>query len=152
MITRPLDLAAKLHREPRSNDWLFFVNLGLIVLFFDLFGSRFVLVPSVPVRLPEIQGAVAEARTTTHTVTVSESGQIFVSTGSVDMKGFEKWLKDEIAAWRKRPNAADPVLGVNMDGGVEMRELGRISTAAYHAGFRDVRIAAVEPKAATQNR
>ena len=45
MITRPLDLASKLRPEPRNFDWLFFVNAGLLVLFFVLFGSRFVLAP-----------------------------------------------------------------------------------------------------------
>ena len=32
MITRPLDLASRLRPEPRSFDWLFYVNGGVIVL------------------------------------------------------------------------------------------------------------------------
>ena len=32
MITRPLDIAAKLRPEPRNFDFLFFVNGGLLVL------------------------------------------------------------------------------------------------------------------------
>ena len=45
MITRPLDLAAKLRPPPRSFDALFWVNVGVVVGFFALFGSRFVLAP-----------------------------------------------------------------------------------------------------------
>src|SRR5207248_1917121 len=59
MITRPLDLAAKLRPEPRNFDFLFLVNGGLLVLFFLLFESRFVLAPGLglDLHLPEVPGA-----------------------------------------------------------------------------------------------
>ncbi len=43
MITRPLDLEAKLSAPPRDMDMLFWVNVGAVLLFFSLLGSRFVL-------------------------------------------------------------------------------------------------------------
>ena len=49
MITRPLDLAAKMRAEPRSFDALFYVNVGVLALFFLVFGSRFVLAPGLGV-------------------------------------------------------------------------------------------------------
>ena len=56
MITRPLDLASKLRTEQRSLDALFWVNVGILVLFFTLFGSRFVLAAGLGVNfsLPEM--------------------------------------------------------------------------------------------------
>ena len=49
MITRPLDLASKLRPEPRSLDALFYVNVGVLALFFTMLGSRFVLAPGLGV-------------------------------------------------------------------------------------------------------
>ena len=79
MITRPLDLAAKLRAQPRNLDALFYVNVGMLVLFFFVFGSRFVLAPGLGVdfELPKLPGAVSNAVTTTSTISVKNSGQIF---------------------------------------------------------------------------
>ena len=73
MITRPLDLASKLRPPPRNLDMLFLVNGGLLVLFFMLFGSRFVLSPGLGVdfRLPVMAGALANATATTSTTRTS---------------------------------------------------------------------------------
>ena len=59
MITRPLDLAAKLRPEPRRFDALFYVNVGVLALFFLVFGSRFVLAPGLGLdfKLPEMPAA-----------------------------------------------------------------------------------------------
>jgi biopolymer transport protein ExbD len=43
MITRPLDLQSKLSAPARSFDGLFWLNVGAVVLFFTLLGSKFVL-------------------------------------------------------------------------------------------------------------
>jgi len=61
MITRPLDLASKLRPPPRDFDFVFLVNGGLIVMFFMLFGSRFVLAPGLGVDfiMPEMPGGGA---------------------------------------------------------------------------------------------
>jgi biopolymer transport protein ExbD len=49
MITRPLDLESRLSPPPRDLNFVAWVNVGLIVLFFALLGSRFVLATGVPV-------------------------------------------------------------------------------------------------------
>ncbi|HEY8931687.1 MAG TPA: hypothetical protein VIM44_00065, partial [Rariglobus sp.] len=65
MITRPLNLSARLRPPPRGFEFLFYVNGGLIALFFVLFGSRFVLSPglgldfSVPSMPEAMTGAVS---------------------------------------------------------------------------------------------
>ena len=51
MITGPLDLRSRLSPPPRDLDFFAWVNVGVIVLFFALLGSRFVLAPGLPVGL-----------------------------------------------------------------------------------------------------
>ena len=45
MITRPLELETRLSPPPRDLDFVAWVNVGVIVLFFSLLGSSFVLPP-----------------------------------------------------------------------------------------------------------
>lgn len=47
MITRPLELQSRLSPAPRDLDFFAWVNVGVIVLFFSLLGSRFVLAPGL---------------------------------------------------------------------------------------------------------
>ena len=48
MIARPLDLASRLRPPPHGTGALHYVNVGLLGLFFALFGSRFILAPEAP--------------------------------------------------------------------------------------------------------
>lgn len=59
MIVRPLDLASRLRPEPRDFDALFYVNAGMLALFFSLFGSRFVIAPGLELdfQVPVVAGA-----------------------------------------------------------------------------------------------
>jgi len=131
MIARPLDLASRLRREPRSFDGLFYVNAGLLVLFFSLFGSRFVLAPGfgVDFRLPTIAGANANARRPTHVIEVLSSGQIFTSDGVCTVAQLEKWFADHVK------DTKDPVLLVRGDADVRASVIAEISSAAKKAGF-----------------
>lgn len=140
MITRPLDLASRLRPEPRNLDWLFFVNAGLLVLFFSLFGSKFILAPAVGVdfRLPEIAGAATDAVAPTHTITVTASGQIFAG-GSKTIDGLALWFAAEARATRA------PVLLIIADQGVQLSLQSRIMSLARENGFVDIRLAAREP-------
>lgn len=141
MITRPLDLASNLRPEPRNFDWLFFVNAGCLVLFFGLFGSRFVLAPGLGVdfRLPSIAGANAGARAPSHVVSVVNSGQIYTSDGLRKLSELKDWL----AQHAKESRA--PLLLVRGSSGVPMSVLADISSAAAATGF-DVLWAASEPE------
>ena len=47
MLTRPLELESRLSPPPRDLDFVAWVNVGLIALFFGLLGSRFVLAPGI---------------------------------------------------------------------------------------------------------
>lgn len=142
MITRPLDLASKLRLEPRNFDALFYVNVGVLVLFFFVFGSRFVLAPGLGVDfvLPELPGAVSNAVTTTSTISVKNSGQIFAD-GLLSLPQLREWLKEE-AKKNKHPS-----LLVRMSAGVPVSLQAEIASAAREAGFAPVILAAEEPAA-----
>jgi biopolymer transport protein ExbD len=142
MITRPLELASRLRPEPRSYDWLFYVNIGLIVLFFSLFGSRFVLAPGLGVdfRLPTLPNATRNAIETTHRISVVRSDLIFVADeGSINMRQLRAWLV------REAKKAKQPSLLVLMGADVSTTDLFDIATAAYGAGFVHVQMGAQEP-------
>lgn len=144
MITRPLDLASKLRSAPRSFDWLFIANGGLIVLFFSLFGSRFVLSPGLGVdfELPQVPGANADARLTTHVITVVNAGQIFVGDGVRGIDQLQDWLNAQ-AKTEKRP-----ALLVRASNGVPTSITARILGMAHTAGFA-VTLAAEEARGST---
>jgi biopolymer transport protein ExbD len=141
MITRPLDLASRLRPEPRSFDFLFFVNGGLIVLFFFFFGSRFVLAPGLGVdfQLPEVAGALRGAAQTTHRITVKPSGLIFMEDGPTDLEGLGKWLKAEA----KKTRQASLLIIASKD--VPNGKIVEIASMANAAGFVKVQQAAEEP-------
>ncbi len=138
MITRPLDLSSRLRPAPRSFDALFYVNVGLIALFFTLFGSRFVLAPGISV-LPTIAGSDANARRTTHTITVWNERQILAGDGLQDLAGLGDWLREQART------AKAPTLLVLSNHGVEVDLIAKIFSAAENAGFT-VHIASVEPQ------
>lgn len=137
MITRPLDLASRLRPEPRHFDWLFYVNVGCLGLFFALFGSRFVLAPGVTA-LPSIAGATAAARTTTHLVRINSAQQILAGDGLRDMQGLRDWLEAQARTVKS------PVLLIQASDGVTLDVVARVTSLADAAGFA-VQIAAVEP-------
>lgn len=142
MITRPLDLASKLRPERRNFDVLFFVNLGSIVLFFSLFGSRFVLAPGLGVdfRMPEMRGALAGAAPTQRVISVLPSGQIFAD-GLLNMAQLRGWLTVEARKLK------EPALLVRASAGVPLSQLAEIVDAATEAGFTRVVVGAEEPAA-----
>ncbi len=131
MITRPLDLASRLREPPRNLDWLFYVNAGLIALFFVFFGSRFVLSPGLGVdfALPQIPAGAADLRLTTHVITVVDAGQIFAGDGRRDIEQLQSWLNEQ-AKTQKAPS-----LLVRASAGVPAAILTRILGMAHAAGF-----------------
>jgi biopolymer transport protein ExbD len=143
MITRPLELASRLRPEPRNFDALFYVNVGVLVLFFLMFASRFVLAPGLGVdfQLPVMPGALVGAVTTTSTISVKNSGQILAD-GLLSMAQLREWLKTE-ARQHKRPS-----LLVRMSAGVPVSVQNEIVSAAREAGFgANITLAAEEPAA-----
>lgn len=153
MITRPLDLASKLRPAPPSLDAFFFVNAALLVFFFSLFGSRFVLAPALgfDFQLPAVTGANADARPTTHHITVLNARQIFAGDGLRNREELRTWFVAQSAQWAKdhakmTTAVPKPTLLVIASSQVEMAVIAGIAGAADAAGF-EVRVASTEPGA-----
>ncbi len=143
MISRPLELASRLRPEPKSLDWLFFVNGGLIVLFFFLFGSRFVLAPGLGInfQIPRMAGSMVGAAPTTHRISVVRADLIFVDEGAINAVDLRAWLD------REAKKVQRPSLLVLVGSGVPTTDFTAIASAAHAAGFVHVQMAAQEPTA-----
>lgn len=147
MITRPLDLASKLRPEPRSFDALFYVNAGLLVLFFAVFGSRFVLAPGLGLELPVVEGSNQRAESTTDFITVSNAGQILAGDGPRDLKQLRGWLQQQVQLRQKQRRA--PTLLVTASANVPNATVNEITAIAYATGFTRVILATAEPAGAS---
>lgn len=143
MITHPLDLAAQLRPPPRSFDLVFLVNGGLIVLFFLVFGSRFVLAPGLGVdfKLPEMPGAVAGAAPTLVVITLERSDVVFVPDGMLNYAQLRGWLE------KRARNEKGLALLVRADRRVPLEDMGVIAEMAGRAGFTGGVQWAMEPAA-----
>jgi biopolymer transport protein ExbD len=133
MIARPLDLASRLRPPPQGMGALHYVNVGLLGLFFALFGSKFVLAPGLGVdfQLPQLAGAQAGAAQATDVISVLRSGQILTAElGLVDLGQLRDWLKAKAAKERQ------PTLLVRASSEVTLSDLSEIEGAAHDAGFR----------------
>ena len=131
MITRPLNLLGYLKAEPTRLDAMFYVNVGLLAVFFLMFGSRFVLAPGLGVDflVPTVKGAAKGARTTTHHITVQRSGQILADDGLVTKKQLVEWLR------REKTKTPKPSLLILAGAGVPSDELAEIFSLVQGAGF-----------------
>jgi biopolymer transport protein ExbD len=139
VITRPLDIASHLKQEPRNFDHIFYVNGGLIVLFFMLFGSRFVLAPGMEFVLPQVVSARAGAGATTCYISVGDAGQIYTADGMLSPAQLQNWLKA-----RAREDAK-PSLLVRASQRVAIDRVAAIRGMATKAGFIRVIVAAEDP-------
>ena len=136
MITHPLDLDSKLRPRPRSFDWVFFVNIALIGMFFVFFGSRFILFPAInlPAR-PASQISYLPGRVV---ISIKANGQIFTDTGLVNEAQLNAWLKEKIKS------SSDASLLIRNDAEVSINRLLDIQLMAQRAGFKLISIL-VEP-------
>ncbi len=134
MLTRPLELATKLQPEPRNFDALFFVNIGLIVLFFSLFGSAYVVAPGLGVdfRLPAVNGSSASGAVPTHVISITNSGQIFTGAGLRKIEELGDWLRQQGVGFPA------PLLLVRASDGVPVSLMAAVANAARQAGFDSI--------------
>ncbi len=138
MITRPLDLAARLTPISRGWDALFYVNVGALALFFVLFGSRFVLAPGLAVdfALPKAGAAATSTLVTDIVIAVPSTGLAVVNGAVMDFSALSGWLRAE-AKKGERPKR----LLVQASGGLPARDLAEIYALAADAGFAGVLVA-----------
>lgn len=142
MITQPLELASKLRSAPRDLDVFFWANGALIVLFFSLLGSRFVLAPGMPLKVGE--GANLELP---HIGTTAQgAASVVVSYRRDEMLLFEGGIHDirDIRAKFAEYAKAHPgaVLLVRVDKQVSMQGFLALCDLAREVGFANVLVAA----------
>ena len=141
MITRPLDLGSRLRPAPRNFDTLFWVNGGLIVLFFGLFGSRFVLSPGLPIAneafaLPSSGTAIQTGAMTSVVISLPRPGMALTDDGLYSYLGLKDWMEHRVA---KEGRAAR--LLIQADASVPMQDLVQLHDMARQAGFESVQLA-----------
>lgn len=150
MITRPLDLEARLSLPPRNFDLAFWLSAMLIALFFGLLGSRFVLAPGLLVgadgadfALPQLGAAAQNARTAPVVVSYRRDDVILFEEGRYNLSDLRKRLEEYA---KKHPGE---VLLVLADRQVSMQAISDLSAMATSAGFAGI-VVAGETQGASQ--
>jgi biopolymer transport protein ExbD len=147
MITRPLDLESRLSPPPRDLDFMAWVNVGMMVLFFGLFGSRFVLAPGPlidvtgqsAIEVPHV-GTLAEgAGVASVVVSYRRDNVILFEGGMYSLADLRKHLEGYAA---KHPGA---VMLVRSDRQVSVQDILKLCEMAKSVGFAYVQLAA-EPQ------
>ena len=146
MITRPLDLSSRLRPPPsRAFEFLFYVNGGLIVLFFGLFGSRFVLSPGLGVNfeLPKTERASAMpgAVATDVVIAIKGADMAFVEGAKVNYSGLRRYLEERAQEAREQGRPGLRLL-VQADAALTTKDLTEVYDMARAAGFAAVQVAA----------
>jgi len=152
MITRPLDLQSRLSPPPRDLDFFAWVNVGVIVLFFGLLGSRFVLAPGLPVGvgggselvLPEAGGVSDMAAPASVVVSYRRNDVILFEGGKYKLRELRPHME---AYARQHPGA---VLLVQIDYQVSTQAFLNLCEMARQVGFANVLVAAEQPSVGTK--
>ncbi|HWA26315.1 MAG TPA: biopolymer transporter ExbD [Lacunisphaera sp.] len=150
MITQPLELQSRLSSPPRDLDFFAWVNVALIVLFFSLLGSRFVLAPGMAVGvaspgervivLPEVSGAIASAGPASVVVSYTRDNVILFEGGMYNLGELRKHMERYV---HEHPGA---VMLVIADRQVSVQAFAELCTMAREAGFAHVQLAADQPQ------
>jgi biopolymer transport protein ExbD len=145
VITRPLDLESRLSPPPRDFTAVAWVNVGMIVLFFTLLASRFVLAPGLLMgagneafALPTL-GGLQNIRTASVVVSYRRDDVILFEGAIVTLPE----LRERLGAYaRQHPGE---VLLLIADNQVSVKALAELSAVATSLGFAYVHVAA-EPQ------
>jgi biopolymer transport protein ExbD len=144
MITRPLDLESRMSPPPRDFNAVAWVNVGLIVLFFSLLGSRFVLATGVLVgvgetgviELPTVNPASASTAATSVVVSYRRDNVILFEGGMYSLGELRRHME---AYTRDNPGS---VMLVRADKQVSNQALADLFAMAGAVGFKHVLLAA----------
>lgn len=147
MIARPLELESRMSPPPRDLDFVAWVNVGVIVLFFSLFGSNFVLAPGLPVGvgepgvlvLPSIGTAAQDAGTASVVVSYRSDRVILFEGGMYSLSELRKHLE----GYAKNHSGA--VMLVRADRQVSVQAFADLCEMAKSVGFANVLLAAESP-------
>jgi biopolymer transport protein ExbD len=139
MITRPLDLVARMSPPPRDLDFVAWVNVGVIVLFFSLLGSRFVLAPGPRIELPNAFSLTEGAGAPSVVVSYRRNNVILFEGGMYSLAELRKHL----AGYAK--SHPGTVMLVRADRQVSVQDFFDLCGMAREVGFAGVQAAAEPP-------
>lgn len=139
MITRPLELESRLSSPPRDLDFVAWVNVALIALFFGLLGSRFVLAPGLLVGADsfELPKTASPQYSGTASVVVSYRGDDVILFEGAIVKLPELRQRLEVYA-KQHPGE---VLLLLADRRVTMQAVSELAAMAQSVGFAYVQMA-----------
>ena len=154
MITRPLDLGASLSPPPRDLDFVAWVNVGVIVLFFSLLGSRFVLAPGPvidvsgdnTIELPNAATAAEGTNAAAVVVSYRRDNVILFEGGMYTLAELKKHLKGYAS---DHPGA---VMLVRADRQVTLQDFLALCDMAKAAGFASVQPATEPPQPSAESK
>lgn len=147
MITRPLELESRLSPPPRDLNFVAWVNVGVIVLFFGLLGSRFVLAPGLLVGVGgenfELPKTTEPQYSRTSSPVVSYRGDDVILFEGAIVKLPE--LEQRLTAYAKKHPGE--VLLLVADRHVTLQAIDKLSALARSVGFAYVQTATASERA-----
>ncbi len=138
MISSPLQLTRHLREPERQFDFVPFVDLCVIGLFFALHSSRFLFAPGVTIELPQADAGFLTGAPATAVMTVRENNMILFE-GQI-FRG--ETLRSKLQEYVKTKQLPGSILLVKADKGVDVQLLLLIFEEARKAGFSRVQVAA----------
>jgi biopolymer transport protein ExbD len=147
MITQPLELQSRLSPPPRDLDFIAWVNVAVIALFFGLLGSRFVLAPGLAIgvgsdntlELPQVSGAAEGAGPASVVVSYRRDNVILFEGGMYSLPELRKHMEGYA---KLHPGA---VMLVRSDRQVSVQAILDLCEMARSVGFANVLLAAEQP-------
>lgn len=138
MICGPLQLTRYLREPERQFDFVPFVDLCVIGLFFALHSSHFLFAPGVTIELPRADAEFLTGAPAAAVMTVRENNMIIFE-GQIF---HEKTLRSKLQEYVKTKQQPGSILLVKADKGVDVQLLLHIFEEARKAGFSRVQVAA----------
>ncbi len=148
MIAHPLELQSRLSPPPRDLDFFAWVNVAVIVLFFALLGSRFVLAPGLSIGvggeegllLPQVAGTNESVGPASVVVSYRRDNVILFEGGMYTLAELRKHMERYA---KQYPGA---VMLVRSDRQVSMQAFLDLCEMARSVGFANVLVAAEQPQ------
>ncbi len=142
LLTRPLDLAARIE-APRSRvDAVAFADIGLIAVIALFFSQSFLFSPGVAIDLPVPEDTEAVVGVRADAVATVWQGEVITVLGAYPFSRAEAAMDALVA----ETVTTEPILLVLVDRSTSLDQLATIFETARRAGFASVQMAARDPE------
>lgn len=138
MISSPIQLTKHLRKPERRFDFVPFVDLCIIGVFFALHSSPFLFAPGVTIDLPSADAENITGAPATAVMTVRDNNLIIFK-GQIFRR---ETLRSKLQEYVKPKRMPETILLIKADKGVDVQLLMFIFEEARKAGFTQVQVAA----------